>query len=146
VLQNDFSPFLRVFEGELAEACAPSNYNIGLLSYGVLLGGTLSGKYLNGYEHSKGRHALFEGERPGFLGQGRGQCGAWVKLTRAVRWPVLRGAASGRDLMYAVYLCVAGRHSVWAITRTAMHSKGRHTLFGGKHVLYTGCAGIHVFL
>lgn len=60
--QNDFSPFLRVFEGELAEACAPSNYNIGLLSYGVLLGGTLSGKYLNGYEHSKGRHSLFQGE------------------------------------------------------------------------------------
>jgi hypothetical protein len=26
------------FEGELAEACAPSNYNIGLLAYGVLAG------------------------------------------------------------------------------------------------------------
>lgn len=66
-IQNDFSPFLRVFEGELAEACAPSHYNIGLLSYGVLLGGTLSGKYLNGYEapaSSKGRHALFQGFQP----------------------------------------------------------------------------------
>jgi aryl-alcohol dehydrogenase-like predicted oxidoreductase len=66
--QNDFSPFLRVYEGELAEACAPSHYNIGLLSYGVLLGGTLSGKYLNGYEapaSSKGRHALFQGGSQG---------------------------------------------------------------------------------
>jgi aryl-alcohol dehydrogenase-like predicted oxidoreductase len=66
--QNDFSPFLRVYEGELAEACAPSNYNIGLLAYGVLLGGTLSGKYLNGYEHSKGRHSLFAGESWGDRG------------------------------------------------------------------------------
>jgi aryl-alcohol dehydrogenase-like predicted oxidoreductase len=37
-IQNDFSPVLRVFEGDLAEACAPSNYNIGLLAYGVLAG------------------------------------------------------------------------------------------------------------
>eukprot|EP00879_Flechtneria_rotunda_P027271 GHRR01029207.1.p1 GENE.GHRR01029207.1~~GHRR01029207.1.p1 ORF type:complete len:107 (+),score=20.67 GHRR01029207.1:356-676(+) len=28
-IQNDFSPFLRTFEGDLAEACAPRNYNIG---------------------------------------------------------------------------------------------------------------------
>jgi hypothetical protein len=28
-IQNDFSPFLRGFESDLAEACAPSNYNIG---------------------------------------------------------------------------------------------------------------------
>jgi aryl-alcohol dehydrogenase-like predicted oxidoreductase len=37
-IQNDFSPVLRAFEGELAEACAPRNYNIGLLAYGVLAG------------------------------------------------------------------------------------------------------------
>jgi len=74
VLQNDFSPFLRVFEGELAEACAPSHYNIGLLSYGVLLGGTLSGKYLNGYDHSKGRHALFQGECSCVEVEGRRRC------------------------------------------------------------------------
>jgi hypothetical protein len=63
-----------VFEGELAEACAPSHYNIGLLAYGVLLGGTLSGKYLNGYENSKGRHTLFAGESNEEGGIARGWC------------------------------------------------------------------------
>lgn len=62
-IQNDFSPFLRSFESELAEACAPSNYNIGLLSYGVLAGGTLSGKYLagSGADTARARHTRFPG-------------------------------------------------------------------------------------
>jgi aryl-alcohol dehydrogenase-like predicted oxidoreductase len=42
-IQNDFSPVLRAFEGELAEACAPSHYNIGLLAYGVLAGAAVCG-------------------------------------------------------------------------------------------------------
>uniref|UniRef100_A0A383W131 NADP-dependent oxidoreductase domain-containing protein n=1 Tax=Tetradesmus obliquus TaxID=3088 RepID=A0A383W131_TETOB len=63
-IQNDFSPMLRVFEGDLAEACAPSNYNIGLLAYGVLAGGALSGKYLNGFDTSRSRHTLFPGFQP----------------------------------------------------------------------------------
>lgn len=42
-IQNDFSPFLRLFAGETAEACAPRNCNLGLLAYGVLAGGALSG-------------------------------------------------------------------------------------------------------
>lgn len=37
--QNDFSLLDRRFEGHLAEACAPFNYNVGLLSYGPLAGG-----------------------------------------------------------------------------------------------------------
>lgn len=35
----------RRFESHLAEACAPHNYNIGLLPYGPLAGGTLTDKY-----------------------------------------------------------------------------------------------------
>eukprot|EP00775_Hariotina_reticulata_P014612 gene14612-14744_t len=50
-IQNDFSPFLRTFEGDLAEACALSNYNIG-------------GKYLNGFDTSKSRHTKFPGFQP----------------------------------------------------------------------------------
>lgn len=44
-IQNSFSLLNRSFEYELAEACAPSNYNIGLLPCSVLAGGTLTGKY-----------------------------------------------------------------------------------------------------
>lgn len=44
-IQNAFCLLNRIFEGELAEACAPSNYNIGLLPWSILAGGTLTGKY-----------------------------------------------------------------------------------------------------
>jgi len=44
-IQNAFSLLVRQFEGELAEACAQSNYNVGLLPWSVLCGGLLSGKY-----------------------------------------------------------------------------------------------------
>lgn len=45
-IQNQFCLLNRQFEGELAEACAPSHYNIGLLPWSVLCGGALTGKYL----------------------------------------------------------------------------------------------------
>lgn len=44
-IQNPFCLLNRQFEGELAEACAPSNFNIGLLPWSILAGGTLTGKY-----------------------------------------------------------------------------------------------------
>lgn len=44
-IQNNCRLLNRSFEGELAEACAKSNCNIGLLPWGVLGGGVLSGKY-----------------------------------------------------------------------------------------------------
>lgn len=46
-IQNQFCLLNRSFEGELAEACAPSHYNISLLPYSILSGGFLSGKYLD---------------------------------------------------------------------------------------------------
>jgi hypothetical protein len=62
-IQNDFSLTCRHFESELAEACAPSNYNIGLLAYGALAGGALSDKYLGpgGFEAAppEARHRQF---------------------------------------------------------------------------------------
>ena len=45
-IQNQFSLLYRPFEGELAEACAPSHYNIGLLPWTPLGGGMLSDKYI----------------------------------------------------------------------------------------------------
>lgn len=44
-IQNPFCLLNRQFEGELAEACAPRNFNIGLLPWSILGGGVLTGKY-----------------------------------------------------------------------------------------------------
>lgn len=48
---------------DLLEVCHPNNYNIGLLGYSPLGGGTLSGKYLdvNYQDAGKGRLNLFPG-------------------------------------------------------------------------------------
>jgi aryl-alcohol dehydrogenase-like predicted oxidoreductase len=45
-IQNQFSLLYRPFEGELAEACAPSHYNIALLPWTPLGGGMLTDKYI----------------------------------------------------------------------------------------------------
>jgi len=45
-IQNSFCLIDRRFQSELAETCAPSNYNIGLLPWSPLAGGSLTGKYL----------------------------------------------------------------------------------------------------
>lgn len=64
-IQNDFSLVVRTFEQDLAEACAPRNYNIGLLAYGALSGGTLAGKYLDGnIPGPNSRHVKFPGFQP----------------------------------------------------------------------------------
>lgn len=55
-IQNDFSLTDRRFETELAEACAPWNHNISGVPYGVLCGGFLTGKYLNGAKPKGARH------------------------------------------------------------------------------------------
>ena len=44
-IQNEFSLIARSFESHLAEACAPSNWNLGLLAWTPLAGGQLTGKY-----------------------------------------------------------------------------------------------------
>ena len=58
-IQNSFAPVHRSFEGELAEACAPSNFNIGLLPWSPLAGGMLSGKYAAGKRPEKARLTIF---------------------------------------------------------------------------------------
>lgn len=44
-IQNSFCLMDRRFESELAEACSPRNFNIGLLPWSILAGGLLTGKY-----------------------------------------------------------------------------------------------------
>lgn len=48
---------------DLVEVCHPNNYNIGLLAYSPLGGGSLSGKYLdiNSEAAKRGRLNLFPG-------------------------------------------------------------------------------------
>lgn len=60
-IQNDFSLLDRRFEGELAETCSSLNCNLGLLAYGALNGGALTGKYAQGAKPAKSRHTLFPG-------------------------------------------------------------------------------------
>ncbi|KAF8062963.1 tas [Scenedesmus sp. PABB004] len=104
-IQNDFSPFLRTFEGDLAEACAPGNHNIGLLAYGVLAGGTLSGKYLpgSGADTSRARHAAFPWFQPRYIN---------ARTTAA--------AADLRDLAASKGLSPAVLAQAWAASRWYM--------------------------
>ena len=66
-IQNSFSLVHRQFETELAETCAPWNFNIGLLAWSPLAGGALSGKYLNGQRPAKARFTIFEQYQERFL-------------------------------------------------------------------------------
>lgn len=68
-IQNDYSLLDREFDGGNAEACHPKNLNIGLIAYGCLAGGGLSGKYLNGAKPAGGRHTLFPGFQPRYVGE-----------------------------------------------------------------------------
>ena len=68
-IQNDFAFVDRRFEQDgTAEACSPLNVGgngIGLLAYGALAGGTLSGKYAEkAAESEQSRHTKFPGFQP----------------------------------------------------------------------------------
>mmetsp|Transcript_23246 Transcript_23246/g.57713 ORF Transcript_23246/g.57713 Transcript_23246/m.57713 type:complete len:261 (+) Transcript_23246:3-785(+) len=58
-VQNSYSLLHRQFESEMAEACSPLNFNIGLMPWSVLAGGALTGKYLGGEVPEGSRQALF---------------------------------------------------------------------------------------
>ncbi|KAJ1386287.1 NADP-dependent oxidoreductase domain [Sesbania bispinosa] len=63
-IQNSYSLLVRCrFEVDLVEVCHPKNYNIGLLAYSPLGGGSLTGKYIdiNSEAAKRGRLNLFPG-------------------------------------------------------------------------------------
>ncbi|KAK4266151.1 hypothetical protein QN277_027115 [Acacia crassicarpa] len=63
-IQNCYSLLVRChFEVDLVEVCHPKNYNIGLLAYSLLGGGSLTGKYIdiNSKAAREGRLELFPG-------------------------------------------------------------------------------------
>eukprot|EP01025_Chloroclados_australasicus_P048254 TRINITY_DN5460_c0_g1_i3.p1 TRINITY_DN5460_c0_g1~~TRINITY_DN5460_c0_g1_i3.p1 ORF type:complete len:402 (-),score=31.69 TRINITY_DN5460_c0_g1_i3:273-1478(-) len=57
-IQNSYSLIHRQFESDLAETCAPHNFNISLLPCRVLAGGSLSGKYVEGTASAQSRFNL----------------------------------------------------------------------------------------
>lgn len=66
-VQNDYSLIDREFDGGNAECCHPKNLNIGLIAYGCLAGGGLSGKYLDGARPAGGRHTLWPAFQPRYV-------------------------------------------------------------------------------
>lgn len=58
-IQNSYCLLNRDFETHLAEACAPSNANVGLMAYSPLAGGILTGKYLGGKLPKGARYSAF---------------------------------------------------------------------------------------
>lgn len=66
-VQNDYSLLDREFDGGNAECCHPKNLNIGLIAYGCLAGGGLSGKYLGGALPAGGRHTLWPAFQPRYV-------------------------------------------------------------------------------
>lgn len=83
-IQNSYSLLARVlFETDLAEACAPHNYNIGLLAYSPLAGGSLTGKYQTGGP-KESRFNLFPGYMERFnKSLAREAIGEYVALAEA---------------------------------------------------------------
>eukprot|EP01023_Acetabularia_acetabulum_P013520 TRINITY_DN16505_c0_g1_i1.p1 TRINITY_DN16505_c0_g1~~TRINITY_DN16505_c0_g1_i1.p1 ORF type:complete len:455 (+),score=65.60 TRINITY_DN16505_c0_g1_i1:2-1366(+) len=57
-IQNSYSLIHRQFESELAETCAPHNFNVPLLPWSTLAGGALSGKYVEGGDTPQSRFNL----------------------------------------------------------------------------------------
>jgi aryl-alcohol dehydrogenase-like predicted oxidoreductase len=66
-VQNDYSLIDREFDSGNAEVCFREN--VGLIAYGCLAGGTLSGKYLNGAKPERSRHTLFPGFQPRYISE-----------------------------------------------------------------------------
>ena len=81
-VQNDFSLCFRSFEEGLAEACSPGNCDLGLMAYGVLNGGALSAKYIEGSEEPTSR---FRFAKPGFQARYYSpRANAWRALVTSV--------------------------------------------------------------
>ena len=111
-IQNDYSLCDRRFETELAEAC--HHGDVGLLVFGAMCGGTLSGKYNRGrMPRDEARHR----EMPGY--QARYTCAA-----------TLRAAEEYEDLAAAHGLSPAHLALAWCYSRSFVAS----TILGARHV------------
>lgn len=111
-IQNSFCLVNRQFEVELAEACAPRNFNIGLLPWSILAGGLLTGKYQRLREDDYGKDDLIK--------DGLGKC-RFVKF-----WNYMPRFQSGVALDAAQrYTDLAKVHGMSAATMAQAFCKSR---------------------
>lgn len=109
-IQNPFCLLNRSFEFELAEACSPRNYNVGLLPWSILAGGTLTGKY-NGKE---------------FGGDGK-KADESLQKTRFVMFPSFQGRFLSKQALDATakYMKIAKEHDMSCATLAQAFCKSR---------------------
>jgi len=106
-VQNDFSIAERRFEMELAEVCY--YFNVSLLVYGALCGGSLSGKYVPGFEGAtqaiksrdaaEARHTKFPAFQPRYVGP--------ATREKTIEYCALAKAAGMAPATLALAFCVS---------------------------------------
>lgn len=109
-IQNTFCLLDRRFESELAEACSPMNFNIGLMAWGTLAGGLLTGKY-----HGKMR------------AESRKTADEELQQARFVRFPEFHRRMTTETTfeMTALYMRIAHRHGITACQLAHLFCKSR---------------------
>lgn len=109
-IQNSFCLIDRAFEFELAEVCSPRNFNIGLLPWSVLAGGTLTGKY-------NGRSRGIDGSEPDKN----------IRNSRFVRFPKHQTRYTSPAALEAAnrYTQIAKRHELSTATLALAFCKSR---------------------
>jgi aryl-alcohol dehydrogenase-like predicted oxidoreductase len=103
-LRPQFALLNRSFEASLAEACAPSNGNVGLLPWSILCGGALTGKYV-----------------------GKELSAAELRNTRFARFPAFQGRFHGKSTQVAIeqYAAVAKEAGMSLATMAQAFCKSR---------------------
>lgn len=110
-VQNDFSLLNRNDETHLAEALF--HYNVSLLTYGSLAGGTLSGKYHDGSAGPTCRHERFPSFQPRYHSErSRAATAKYVALARARDIAPVHLALAWADSRWFVGAVIIGATSV----------------------------------
>lgn len=109
-IQNPFCLLNRAFEFELAEACSPRNFNIGLLPWSILAGGALTGKY-------NGKNLGGDGNDPDET----------VRNARFVLFPSFQGRFLSKQALAATekYMKIAKKHDMSCATLAQAFCKSR---------------------
>lgn len=109
-IQNPFCLLNRSFEFELAEACSPRNFNVGLLPWSILAGGTLTGKYND-------KELGGEGKDPDES----------VRNSRFVLFPSFQGRFLSEQALAATakYMKIAKKHDMSCATLAQAFCKSR---------------------
>lgn len=116
-IQNSFCLLDRRFETELAEACAPANYDIALMPWSILAGGTLADKYGHNATETNGMQK----------GGGRDEDDDDLKTARFIKYPNYQQRFFTETVQQAAhdYAQLAERHGMSAATLAHAFCKSR---------------------